>query len=74
MRKYYVTCDTSLYHTFLFKRGLAVSRIRNFSAVAPNAERESVFTQCSVNIGNPAIGGRDFFMVLMDCWALKTWV
>ena len=54
MRKYYVTCDTSLYHTFLLKRGLAVSRIRNFSAVAPNAERESVFTQCSVENGNAA--------------------
>ena len=53
MRKYYVTSDTSLYHTFLLKRGLAVSRIRNFSAVAPNAEREFVYPEYYRIIGNP---------------------
>lgn len=54
MRKYYVTSDTSLYHTFLLRRGLAVSRIRNFSAVAPNAEREFVYPEYYRIIGNPA--------------------
>ena len=55
MRKYYVTSDTSLYHTFLLKRGLAVSRIRNFSAVAPNAEREFVYPEYYRIIGNPDV-------------------